>query len=242
MKRRTISFVLVLLLVLAVMPVAFGENSVKIKVPAEYSIDGKTSYDLTAKDYAALLNLVHASIQDELDEMCKGFYHYESIVANEDCTEFTITVNSAMQSVEELEAENLMYEMRQQYAAYSSDEAEGVRINYQNMKGELMWFSEVGAPLLLLAEQVQAYAGQSGAASQASEPVKTVPAPTPAPTPEPTRSEPSYSYVLNTNTKKFHYPDCRSVSRMKNSNKWEVTTTRQWMIDNGYTPCGNCHP
>ena len=38
MKRRTISFVLVLLLVLAVMPVAFGENSVKIKVPAEYSI------------------------------------------------------------------------------------------------------------------------------------------------------------------------------------------------------------
>ena len=74
MKRRIISFLLVLLLALAVMPVAFGENSVKIKVPAEYSIDGKTSYDLTAKDYAALLNLVHASIQDELDEMCKGFY------------------------------------------------------------------------------------------------------------------------------------------------------------------------
>ena len=242
MKRSTISFVLVLLLVLAVMPVAFGENSVKIKVPAEYSIDGKTSYDLTAKDYAALLNLVHASIQDELDEMCKGFYHYESIVANEDCTEFTITVNSAMQSVEELEAENLMYEMRQQYAAYSSDEAEGVRINYQNMKGELMWFSEVGAPLLLLAEQVQAYAGQSGAASQASEPVKTVPAPTPAPTPEPTRSEPSYSYVLNTNTKKFHYPDCKSVSQMKEKNKWYYDGTRSEIISMGYSPCGNCHP
>ena len=59
--------------------------------------------------------------------------------------------------------------------------------------------------------------------------------------PEP-YAEPTYTYIANKNTRKFHYPDCRSVSRMKNSNKWEVTTTRQWMIDNGYTPCGNCHP
>jgi hypothetical protein len=54
--------------------------------------------------------------------------------------------------------------------------------------------------------------------------------------------EPTYTYIANKNTRKFHYPDCRSVSRMKNSKKWEVTATRQWMIDNGYTPCGNCCP
>ena len=240
MKKRIISIALVLLLALTVTPAAMGANNVKITVPAEYSIDGKTSYDLTVSEYAALLNKVHASIQDELDEMCKGFYHYESIVANEDCTEFTITVNSAMQSVEELDAENLMYEMRQKYAAYSEDKADGVKINYQNMKGELMWFSEVGAPLLLLSEQAQGYAVQSGTTEKSSEQTRSVP--TPTPTPEPTRSEPSYSYVLNTNTKKFHYPDCKSVRQMKEKNKWYYDGTRSEIIAMGYDPCGNCHP
>ena len=27
-------------------------------------------------------------------------------------------------------------------------------------------------------------------------------------------------YIVNTNTRKFHYPDCRSVKQMKESNKW----------------------
>ena len=236
MKKRFISLVFMLFSVLAIIPAASGANNVKITVPVEYSIDGKTSYDLTESEYAALLNKVHASIQDELDKMCEGFYHYESIVVNEDCTEFTITVNSATQSVEELDAENMMYEMRQKYAAYSSDKAGGVKINYQNMKGELMWFSEVGAPLLLISDQEQDNTIQSGTTT--SEQTKTIP----APTPELTISEPSYSYVLNTNTMKFHYPSCKSVNQMKEKNKWYYDGTRSDIISMGYSPCGNCHP
>ncbi len=49
-------------------------------------------------------------------------------------------------------------------------------------------------------------------------------------------------YVLNANTRKFHYPSCRSVKQMKESNKVFFTGTRDEVIAKGYKPCGNCHP
>lgn len=49
-------------------------------------------------------------------------------------------------------------------------------------------------------------------------------------------------YVLNTNTKKFHKPSCSSVKQMKDKNKKIVSWTRQEIIDQGYSPCGRCHP
>ncbi|MCC8028976.1 MAG: DNA/RNA non-specific endonuclease [Lachnospiraceae bacterium] len=51
-----------------------------------------------------------------------------------------------------------------------------------------------------------------------------------------------HTYILNTNTKKFHYPDCSSVSKMKDENKKEFTGTRDEAISQGYDPCGNCRP
>ena len=50
------------------------------------------------------------------------------------------------------------------------------------------------------------------------------------------------AYVLNTNTKKFHYPTCNSVSKMKAKNRQDVNTTRDEIIAMGYDPCGICHP
>jgi len=50
------------------------------------------------------------------------------------------------------------------------------------------------------------------------------------------------TYVLNTNTLKFHYPTCGSVSQMKEKNKQEVTLTRDEIIAMGYVPCKNCNP
>ena len=49
-------------------------------------------------------------------------------------------------------------------------------------------------------------------------------------------------YVLNTNTNKFHYPDCESVSDMKEKNKQYYHGTREDLINQGYKPCGNCKP
>ena len=67
--------------------------------------------------------------------------------------------------------------------------------------------------------------------------------PSPQATPEPT-TEPTQSYecdyILNTNTKVFHYPDCDSVSQMKEKNKEYFTGTKEEVMNMGYTPCHNC--
>ena len=49
-------------------------------------------------------------------------------------------------------------------------------------------------------------------------------------------------YVGNKNTKKFHYDWCSSVDKMKESNKYYYTGTRDEMIAKGYEPCKNCDP
>ncbi len=49
-------------------------------------------------------------------------------------------------------------------------------------------------------------------------------------------------YVLNTNTKKFHYSYCSSVDEMKEKNKKYVTWSREEIIDKGYKPCKRCEP
>lgn len=51
-----------------------------------------------------------------------------------------------------------------------------------------------------------------------------------------------HAYVLNTNTKKFHRPDCKSAEQTKEQNKAFFEGTRQELIDAGYAPCGNCNP
>lgn len=52
----------------------------------------------------------------------------------------------------------------------------------------------------------------------------------------------SADYILNTNTRKFHRPDCSSVSKMKEKNKQAYSGNRQDLINQGYEPCGSCHP
>lgn len=49
-------------------------------------------------------------------------------------------------------------------------------------------------------------------------------------------------YILNTNTKKFHYPSCSSVKQMKASNKKEYTGSRDDLIAQGYDPCKKRNP
>lgn len=68
------------------------------------------------------------------------------------------------------------------------------------------------------------------------------PEPTPVPAVKPEVSAGSMDYVLNTNSKKFHYPSCSSVKQMSEKNKAYYTGTRDEIIAMGYDPCGNCHP
>lgn len=49
-------------------------------------------------------------------------------------------------------------------------------------------------------------------------------------------------YILNTNSKKFHLPDCTSVAKIKDENKENYYGSRDTLIRQGYSPCGQCNP
>lgn len=49
-------------------------------------------------------------------------------------------------------------------------------------------------------------------------------------------------YVLNTNTKKYHLPDCDHVDDIKKGNRKDTTATKTQLEKQGYVPCGSCKP
>ena len=49
------------------------------------------------------------------------------------------------------------------------------------------------------------------------------------------------TYILNTNTKKFHKPDCASAKKIEDSNKQTYSGSRNDLIAQGYVPCKNCN-
>ena len=91
--------------------------------------------------------------------------------------------------------------------------------------------------------------GESKLADSAQQEEQKTATVTSTPSPEPEKQEPATGseasqadYILNTNTKKFHYPTCSSVNDMKEKNKQEFFGTRDEAISNGYSPCGRCKP
>lgn len=49
-------------------------------------------------------------------------------------------------------------------------------------------------------------------------------------------------YILNTNTKVFHLPECSYADTISDKNKDTYTGTRDSVADMGYKPCGHCNP
>ena len=50
------------------------------------------------------------------------------------------------------------------------------------------------------------------------------------------------SYVLNTNSHKFHLPGCPSVDTISPKNRKDVNESREQIIREGYVPCKRCNP
>lgn len=78
----------------------------------------------------------------------------------------------------------------------------------------------------------------------------TRPAETESPSTEPpqTTSQPQTegtsgtTYILNTNSHKFHLPGCSAAERISDKNREEYTGSREELIDEGYEPCKLCDP
>ena len=50
------------------------------------------------------------------------------------------------------------------------------------------------------------------------------------------------TYVLNTNTMRFHYPSCSGAANIAEHNKETVHSSREELMKQGYAPCGICEP
>lgn len=48
------------------------------------------------------------------------------------------------------------------------------------------------------------------------------------------------TFIVNTNTKKFHKSECDSAKKMSSSNKKTYKGSRESLISNGYSPCQKC--
>ena len=53
---------------------------------------------------------------------------------------------------------------------------------------------------------------------------------------------PEEDYVLNSKTRKFHFPDCSGVETMREENRQNFHGSRELLLAQGYEPCGTCCP
>ena len=104
------------------------------------------------------------------------------------------------------------------YCVYCYNAQPGININYANGDSYLI---ETPAP----------------------EPTVTA-TPVTSTAPEPAQNETptQYDYIVNINSRKFHYPSCSSANSMKESNKWYYHGTREYLIEHNFEPCKNCKP
>ncbi len=188
----------------------------------------------------------------------EGMLPFENMVADY----ITETGNHVLYRVTpEFEGDNLLASGVRIEAASVEDDADGICFHvycYNVQPGVIIDYATGGSH----AEGEMAQSGpesddavsedtqaQSGAApGQESE----QPAPVP---PEPEQTEPAettpeqeepaaeeYTYVVNTNTYKFHLPGCASADDIKPENRLDYTGTREALIEQGYDPCGRCKP
>lgn len=118
-----------------------------------------------------------------------------------------------------------------------------VKVFRTDMQGHVICSSD-GTDLMFRVERnadadTLSGAGAGGNHTQDTKPPETTKAPEATQNPSTGNGR---SYVLNTSTKKFHYPSCSSVKQMSAKNRKDVIATRAELIAQGYDPCGRCHP
>ena len=52
----------------------------------------------------------------------------------------------------------------------------------------------------------------------------------------------AFTYILNTRSMKFHDPGCSGAADIKAENRREYTGSREALLAQGYSPCGQCQP
>lgn len=125
-----------------------------------------------------------------------------------------------------------------EFCVYCYNVQPGIEINYSN--------GESKGPEFTGSESAKTETNKTTTTTETKKETESTPTPAPAPSKpvqqQPTTNDVSASYVLNTNTRKFHYPSCGSAGRISAKNRSEYNGSRADLIAQGYSPCGNCDP
>ena len=188
------------------------------------NVDGKYLYNrchligfqLTAEN-ANEKNLITGTRYLNVD----GMLPFENMVADY----IKETNNHVMYRVTPVFEENNLVASGVQMEAYSvEDNGEGICFN--------VFCYNVQPGITINYADGSSYSSGSTTEAESENPIETSGA---------TASE-TKTYILNTKTKKFHLPSCTAVDKMADSNKQEYISSREDVIDQGYTPCGICKP
>lgn len=108
---------------------------------------------------------------------------------------------------------------------------EGAAVYRTDLQGDLH-FSSDGAVIRLVTDEEETPGTAAGTDAAPTEETASASA---------SETRPA-DYIVNTNTGKFHYPDCRWVGEMAEKNKWYFTGNRDELIRQGYEACKGCCP
>ena len=84
--------------------------------------------------------------------------------------------------------------------------------------------------------------GFSPSASPSASPSSAPSSPSATPAPGVDAGTAAADYIVNTSSGKFHLPDCLSAAKIAEDNRLEFSGSRDELIAQGYSPCGNCDP
>lgn len=114
----------------------------------------------------------------------------------------------------------------------------GVSIEYASGKSEL---DGTVTPAVAQTETKQEKKSETPK-QETQQQAETIQQPAPAQVETPQQIPEGTSYVLNTNTKKFHLPGCSSAGDIKPENREDFTGSREEVINRGFVPCKKCNP
>ena len=177
----------------------------------------------------------------------QGMLHYEDIVADyvHDTGNHVLYRVTPLYAAYDLVARGVQMEAQSvedggagvQFNVFVYNVEPGVAINY--VTGENWGSSDTPAVVSVTPEGKASSAAKAGTGGSVATSSKGS---TPSNASSGESSEASETYVLNTNSKKFHRPTCSAVDDISAKNKSGYSGSRDELIAEGYTPCKICNP
>lgn len=209
-----------------------NDNSIAVKLT-----NGNNSFIITGDaGYRSEANMIESGIELDCDVLVLG-HHGSATATSYDFLEATLPEYAVISCGKENQYGHPDKEIMEKL------EAMEIEIFRTDKQGTIIGTSD-GTTVTWNQKPCNDYSsGITLPAAPADKPEATAaatPAPTATPAIEPKSA--AKTYILNKNTKKFHYPSCSSADQIKPKNYGTFEGNRDELISRGYDPCKRCNP